>query len=168
MAVSSCFGKLFNKLLYKRLEKLCVDNGFVSEEQGSSKAGSRTSDHLLIVRFLIDKYARKKGGKLFTCFVDLRKAFDTVPRTKLFHCLLKNYGIGGKFVKILREMYTNNKIFVKLSDGLLKPFTTTISVKQGCVLSPILFNLYIDKRGCCIKSPLVTKLFEVVLLHEKE
>ena len=42
-------------------------------------------------------------------------------------------------------MYTNNKIFVKLSDGLLKPFTTTISVKQGCVLSPILFNLYIDK-----------------------
>ena len=55
VAVSSCIGILFNKLLYKRLEKLCVDNGFVSEEQGSSKAGSRTSDHLLIVKFLIDK-----------------------------------------------------------------------------------------------------------------
>ena len=145
VAVSSCLGKLFNKLLHKRLENFCESKGFISEEQGSSKTGSRTSDHLLIIRFLIDKYARKKGGKLFTCFVDLRKAFDTVPRIKLFHSLLKNYSIGGRFLKILKEMYTNNKIFVKLSDGLLKPFTTTISVKQGCVLSPILFNLYIDK-----------------------
>ena len=144
MAVSSCLGTLFNKLLQKRLEKLCDSNGFISEEQGSGKTSSRTSDHLLIVRFLIDKYARKKGEKLFTCFVDLRKAFDTVPRTRLFHCLLKNYSIGGRFLKILREMYTNNKIFVKLSDGLLQPFSTTVSVKQGCVLSPILFNLYID------------------------
>ena len=42
-------------------------------------------------------------------------------------------------------MYKNNQIFVKLSDGLLKPFVTTVSVKQGCVLSPVLFNLYIDK-----------------------
>ena len=42
-------------------------------------------------------------------------------------------------------MYKNNKIFVKLSEGLLEPFESTISVKQGCVFSPILFNLYIDK-----------------------
>ena len=48
-------------------------------------------------------------------------------------------------MKILQEMYKNNQIFVKLSDGLLQPFTTSISVKQGCVFSPILFNLYIDK-----------------------
>ena len=87
VAVSSCLGKLFNKLLHKRLEKLCNNKGFISEEQGSGKTSSRTSDHLLIVRFLIDKYARKKGEKLFTCFVDLRKAFDTVPRTRLFHCI---------------------------------------------------------------------------------
>ena len=145
VAVSSCFGKLFNKILHKRLEKWCNGKGFLSEEQGSSKAGSRTTDHLLIVRFLIDKYARKKGGKLYTCFVDLRKAFDTVPRIKLFHCLLKEYSIGGKFLKVIQEMYKDNKIFVKLSDGLLEPFKTTVSVKQGCVLSPILFNLYIDK-----------------------
>ena len=42
-------------------------------------------------------------------------------------------------------MYKDNKIFIKLSDGLLEPFTSTVSVKQGCVFSPILFNLYIDK-----------------------
>ena len=42
-------------------------------------------------------------------------------------------------------MYKNNKIFIKLSDGLLEPFTSTVSVKQGCVFSPVLFNLYIDR-----------------------
>ena len=155
VAVSSCFGKLFNKLLQKRLDKLCSTKGHISDEQGSSRAGSRTSDHLLIVKFLIDKYVKQRKKYLYTCFVDLRKAFDTVPRTRLFYCLLNDYAIGGKFLKLLQEMYKNNQIFVKLSDGLLKPFTTTISVKQGCVFSPILFNLYIGKicevfdQSCC-------------------
>ena len=145
VTVSSCFGKLFNKLLQKRLEDFCKSKNYISNVQGSGKAGSRTSDHLLIVKFLTDKYVKQKGKYLYTCFVDLRKAFDSVPRSKLFHSLLKDYSIGGKFLKILREIYKDNNIFVKLSDGLLQPFTTTISVKQGCVLSPLLFNLYIDK-----------------------
>ena len=145
VTVSSCFGKLFNKLLQKRLEDYCKSKNFISNTQGSGKAGSRTSDHLLVVKFLTDKYVKLKGRYLFTCFVDIRKAFDSVPRCKLFYSLLINYSIGGKFLKIIREIYKDNKIFVKLPDGLLEPFTTTISVKQGCVLSPIIFNLYIDK-----------------------
>ena len=39
----------------------------------------------------------------------------------------------------------NNKIYIKLTDGLVQPFETTVGVKQGCVFSPILFNLYINK-----------------------
>ena len=136
VTVSSCFGKLFNKILQKRLEDLCKSKNYISNVQGSGKAGSRTSDHLLIVKFLTDKYVKQKGKYLYTCFVDLRKAFDSVPRSNLFYSLLKDYSIGGRFLKILREIYKDNKIFVKLSDGLLQPFTTTISVKQGCVFSP--------------------------------
>ena len=145
VVVSSCFGKLFNKMLQKRLEKYCQVNDFVSKTQGSGKQNSRTSDHLLIVRFLIDKYVKNGRKHLYTCFVDLQKAFDTVPRSKLFYKLLRDYSIGGKFLQILQEMYKDNQIYVKLPEGLAKPFTTTISVKQGCVFSPLLFNLYIDK-----------------------
>ena len=118
---------------------MCQSKNFINNMQGSGKAGSRTSDHLLIVKFLTDKYVKQKGKYLYTCFVDLRKAFDTVPRTKLFYSLLHDYSIGGKFLKILKEIYKDNQIFIKLPDGLLQPFTTTISVKQ------ILFNLYINK-----------------------
>ena len=147
VSVSSCFGKLFNKVLQKRLEKYCDANAFISNTQGSGKSGSRTADHLLILKFLTDKYVKGRKKHLYTCFVDLQKAFDTVPRPRLFYKLLTDYSIGGKFLKIILEMYKNNKIYVKLSDGLLEPFISTISVKQGCVFSPLLFNLYIDKIG---------------------
>ena len=45
----------------------------------------------------------------------------------------------------MQQIYGENKIFIKLSDGLVQPFHTTVGVKQGCVFSPILFNLFIDK-----------------------
>ena len=104
ISVSSCFGKLFNKILQKRLETYCNNEKLISEEQGSGKKGSRTADHLLIVRFLIDKYVKIQGKKLFSCFVDLKKAFDMVPRSKLFHTLLRDYSISGNYFKILIEI----------------------------------------------------------------
>ena len=50
ITVSSCFGKLFNKIMQRRLDKFCTANQSISPLQGSGKQGSRTSDHLLIVR----------------------------------------------------------------------------------------------------------------------
>ena len=145
VSVGSCLGKLFCKLLQNRLEDLCNKNNFINETQGSGKKGSRTSDHLLIVKFLIDKYVKHQGKQLFACFVDLRKAYDTVPRTKLFYSLLSDNNIGGNFLKILQEIYKGNQVYIKLTDGLLQPIKSTIGLKQGCVFSPILFNLFINK-----------------------
>ena len=103
-------------------------NRLINDLQGSGKAGSRTCDHLLVVRCLFDKYVKQQGKCLYTCFVDLRKAFDTVSRVKLFYTLVNDYSIGGKFLKILQQIYAENKIYIKLSDGLVKPFTTTVGV----------------------------------------
>ena len=64
---------------------------------GSGKAGSRTADHLVVIRFLVDKYVTVGGKKLFVCFFDIRRAFDSVPRNLLFYTLLKNYKIGEIF-----------------------------------------------------------------------
>ena len=144
LAVSSCLGKLFNKILQRRLDNFCKKNNFISDFQGSGKSGSRTADHLLIVRCLFDKYVKHQGKHLYACFVDIKKAFDTVSRTKLFYTLVKDYSIGGNFLKILQQIYSENKIFIKVSGGLIPSFNTTIGVKQGCVFSPILFNLFIN------------------------
>ena len=87
IAVGSCVCKLFSKLLNIRLEQKVVSEGLISENQGSGKRGSRTADHLLIVKFLIDKYVNIKGGKLFVCFVDLKKCFGKIPRDLLFYTI---------------------------------------------------------------------------------
>ena len=82
---------------------------------------------------------------MFVCFFDLKKAFDFVPRLQMFHSLMTEYNIGGQFLKILKNIYTDNQMFIKVDGGLTKPFITTTGVKQGCVFSPLLFNLYINK-----------------------
>ena len=55
------------------------------------------------------------------------------------------YKVGDQFLQILQNLYTDNKMFVKLDQGLTKPFITTTGVKQGCSISPFIFNLFIDK-----------------------
>ena len=145
VAVNSCMGKLFNKLLQARLENKCIKEGLINNSQGSGKRGSRTADQLMVIRFLIDKYVTLGGKKLYACFFDIRRAYDTVPRIQLFYSLLKNYHVGGNFLKILQEIYTQNEIYIKLSEGLCQPFYTTVGILQGESSSPLLFNLFINK-----------------------
>lgn len=80
---------------------------------------------------------------MFACFVDLQKAFDTVWRDGVFH-KLKKYNIGGNFLRVIMDMYREVNFSIKLQDGVTKSFSTSVGVKQGCVLSPKLFNLYIN------------------------
>ena len=83
----------------------------------------------------------KKGQKIFSCFVDFRKAFDSVPRDILF-TKLANIGINGKFFNILKSLYENDVCRIKLDNGISNTFLATQGVKQGCILSPLLFNIF--------------------------
>ena len=96
----------------------------------------------MVIRYLIDKIVRGEKGKLFACFVDIKKAFDFTPRNLLFYSLLNDYGVGGRFLNVLMEMYKNHQVFVRVADGLLQPITTTIGLKQGCGIS---FSQYFYK-----------------------
>ena len=70
----------------------------------------------------------------------------------MFYNLLTQYKLGGKFLKLLKNIYTSNKIFVKTSLGLLEPFVTTTGVLQGDILSPLIFNLFINKISEVVDS----------------
>ena len=94
----------------------------------------RTSDHILP---LIDKYVNHVAkGKLYTCFIDFKKAFDSVWHDGLFYKLLQ-YNIGGKFYDLI-------KIFT-LKPNRAEFFNYCKGVRQGCILSPMLFNLYLNE-----------------------
>ena len=145
LAIASCFGKLFTTILRNRLQGLCDKNKFISKFQGSGKKGSRTADNHMIIKFLIDKIVKGEKKKLYCCFIDIKKAFDFTSRNHLFYNLLKDYAIGGNFLKLLMQLYNEHKVFVRVSEGLLQPITTTIGLKQGCCLSSLLFNMFVNK-----------------------
>ena len=91
------------------------------------------------------------NGLTRICFVDMRKAFDTVWRDALFYKLLEQ-GIGGNFYNIIVNMYEKSNVCVKLTVGMTDNFKTNIGVKQGCVISPTLFNIFLNDLPDILKS----------------
>ena len=151
ISLLSCLSKLFLAILNKRLQKFALDQNILSESQLGFQQGNRTSDAHIIIRNLIDKYCHKSSRKIYSCFIDLSKAFDTIPRDILLR-KLQNVGVNGKFFNIIRSIYTNDEACVKLDGKTLKPFSINQGVRQGCVLSPLLFNIFMADLAKNLKS----------------
>ena len=142
ISILSCLGKLYTAILNKRLMKFVIERGILRPEALGFVAGNRTSDAHLVVHSLIQRYCHQENRKIFSCFVDFSKAFDTIPRDVLFEKLLK-YGINGKFFNNIKTMYTNDNCCIKVGNKLTESFLANQGVKQGCILSPLLFNIFI-------------------------
>ena len=110
ITVSSCFGKLFSRVLFNRLDKYIEDNKLIYPEQIGFRKKCRTSDHILTLKTLIGK-AFKSKKYLFSCFVDLSKAFDMVNRAALLF-KLEQY-ITGPFFNIIKDMYRQLDVLSK-------------------------------------------------------
>jgi hypothetical protein len=85
-----------------------------------------------------------KRGKVYWIFVDLQKAFDTVEREALWW-KLGEIGLSTKFIEGVKRIYKNVKITVKFEGNqVLEEFDSNVGLRQGCSVSPVLFNIFID------------------------
>ena len=142
IAVNSCLGKLFSLVMNKRLSNKIEGKNLFTEYQSGFRSDYRTTDNIYIMTTLIRAYRAQKK-KIFACFIDLKKAFDTVSRPALFF-KLANLGIGGKFFNTVKNMYTNDKIAVKIRNKMTNDINCSMGVRQGDGLSPTLFNIYVN------------------------
>ena len=141
IALISCLAKLFYAILNNRLMNFCLNNNVLSPSQLGFRAGNRTSDAHIILHNLINEYCQKRKSRIYGCFVDFSKAFDSIPRDKMFQKLL-DIGVTGKFYDIIKYIYEGDQVCIKLSEGITPAIKTIMGVRQGCVLSPLLFNIY--------------------------
>ena len=143
IAIGSMIAKVFDLILLSRLENRISNTHPLSSNQIGFKKGHRTSDHIFVLNSLVNKIVKTDKAKLFVAFIDFRKAFDRVNHDLLF-LKLQNLDIKGLFYKNIKEMYETIAYLVKVTGGHLEPIKSCMGLKQGGVLSPLLFNLYID------------------------
>ena len=132
VSLVNCLPKIFNTILNNRLIKIIEDQ--LSNSQFGFRENHRTADSIFVLKSLINKYLHKNKKKIYACFVDLRKAFDSVWREALLYKLCK-MGVGLHFFKLLKEQYLNTTSSLKHKDQHSVFFNISRGVKQGDSLS---------------------------------
>ncbi len=115
-----------------------VTEGKVSEEQGGFRKGRGYVDQIFAMKMLVEEYLGK-DKKLYAAFMDLEKAYDGVDREVLWS-VLKICGVGGQLLKGTQTSYTEANSCVRVGWEFSESFVVEMGVRQGCVMSPWLFN----------------------------
>ena len=141
IAVGSNLGRLFASILLQRLVAFraiyCPD---LPNQLGFCK-GAQTADHIFTLTTCVKKYLSDKK-RVYSCFIDYRKAFDTVCREALLF-KLSGLGIEGRFFNCMHHMYINSKAKIKLLGKLSQIIDVLIGTEQGHPMSPELFKCYL-------------------------
>ncbi|UYV76070.1 hypothetical protein LAZ67_13002394 [Cordylochernes scorpioides] len=141
IALCSNISKLFTTILRNRLNNWIEKRVIILENQAGFRKNRSCTDHIILLNSLIQLSLRRKRGKLYVFFVDLTKAFDTVPHDLLWQKLHK-MGISNKFVMLIKNFYQEAKITIRWKGQYSNNVKINSGVLQGESLSPLLFILY--------------------------
>ena len=143
ICISSAILKLITSLINERIKKKVNEMNVINKNQIGFQEHARTSDHLFALKHVVNKYVTTGKKKLYACFVDLKKAFDSVWHKGIFY-KLENLGLHGNLLSLVKCIYKNTKCAVREGDRITQFFSFRKGVRQGCPMSPLLFNLYIN------------------------
>ena len=133
-------GKVFCAVLLRRLRGAIDER--LREEQAGFRSGRSCCEQIFTLRNIIEQCMEFRQP-LFINFVDFRKAFDSIHRESLW-AILKIYGVPSSYITIFRNLYLNSSCCVRTNVGYTPYFEIATGVRQGCILSPILFNVCLD------------------------
>ena len=118
------------------------ENNKICDNQNGFRSKHSTTDHLSTLSGILECRKRKRLSTYVAC-VDFSKAYDRIHHGLLFN-KLSSLGIEGKFLNAIMSLYDSVRCAVKLNNYLTDWFDVNIGLKQGCLLSTTLFNLYIN------------------------
>ncbi|CAH8645530.1 unnamed protein product [Dicrocoelium dendriticum] len=115
----------------------------IREEQAVFRRARGCIDHIFTLRQLLE-HRHTYWRPTVVVFLDIKSAFDSVDRCALWNCLLRK-GVPEKYVNIIQALYARSTGRVRAYGKLSPPFNISSGVRQGCPLSPFLFNFAIDE-----------------------
>ncbi|KAM0057343.1 putative RNA-directed DNA polymerase [Helianthus debilis subsp. tardiflorus] len=121
----------------------------VSVNQFGFMKGRSTTEAIHILRRLMEKYRAKKQD-LHMVFIDLEKAYDTVPRQLIWDSL-EGRGLPGKYIDIIKDTYDRTETSVRAPVGDTNFFPVEVGLHQGSALSPFLFAVVLDELSKLIQ-----------------
>ena len=127
-------------MLQARLQQYV--NRELPDVQAGFRKGRRTRDQIANICWIIEK-TREFQKNIYFCFIDYAKAFDCVNHNKLWK-ILQEMGIPDHLTCLLRNLYAGQEATVRTEHGTTDWFQIEKGVRQGCILSPCLFNLYAE------------------------
>ena len=117
-------------------------NWELPDVQAGFRKGRGTRDQIANTHWVIEK-AREFQKNIYFCFIDYAKALNCVDHIKLWK-ILKEMGIPDHLTFLLRNLYAGQEATVRPGYGITDWFQIGKGVRQGCILSPWLFNLYAE------------------------
>ena len=145
------------KILQARLQQYV--NCELPDVQAGFRKGRGTRDQLPTSIGSLKKQ-ESSGKNIYFCIFDYAKTFDCVDHNKLWK-ILKEMGIPGHPICLLRNLYAGHEATVRTGHGTTDWFQIRKGVRQGCILSPCLFNLYAEyimRNPGCMKYKLESRL----------
>lgn len=112
------------------------------KQQAGFRPGVGCIYHIFTLRNIMEQCI-EWNNKLHLNFIDFEKAFDSVHRESLWK-ILSAYGCPDKLIRIFKSFYNNFTCSVIDDNKLSNWFTITSGVRQGCIMSPLLFLVAID------------------------
>ena len=122
------------------------------KEQSVFRKGRSAINHYMILSHLVEKYMSSHGNGRYTAFIDLKSAFDSVPRDILWSKLYKS-SINKRPLYLIKCLYQGTILCVRCGTegNLTQPIQANKGVQQGCIIATTLFNLHLnDLLGWCL------------------
>ena len=133
--------KVMLRIILTRLKP--VAEKIIAEEQAGFRAGRSTTEQIFNLRLLCEKYGEHQQD-LYHVFIDFKKAFDRVWHEALW-ATMKLYNINANLIQVIEKLYRNASSAVYLNNTIGEWFRTSVGVRQGCLLSPTLFNIFLER-----------------------
>ena len=133
--------KVMLKILLNRLKPQAEK--IIAEEQAGFRPGRSTTEQIFNLRILCEKYLQHQQD-LYHVFVDFKKAFDRVWHAALW-ATMRLYNINANLIQVIQNLYEKATSAVYFNNNIGDWFRTTVGVRQGCLLSPTLFNIFLER-----------------------